>query len=139
MSRMPHSTATARRGSRPPSRSIVRPAAGWRSPPTSRSPSTELSSLRSTISPCRPTRRLPPYGDWAVMAAFLGLFRRDLRLSLRQGGEIGLVLGFFVLAVLLFPFGVGPEPQLLGRIAGGIGWAAALLASAVGLRPPFRF
>ena len=38
------------------------------------------------------------------MAPFLGLIRRDLRLSLRQGGEIGLVLGFFVLAVILFPF-----------------------------------
>jgi heme exporter protein B len=67
------------------------------------------------------------------MAAFLGLLRRDLRLSLRQGGEIGVVLGFFVLAVLLFPFGVGPEPELLGRIAGGIIWVAALLAAVLSL------
>src|SRR5690348_7458786 len=67
------------------------------------------------------------------MAAFLGLLRRDLRLALRQGGEVGLVLGFFVLAVLLFPFGVGPEPQLLGRIAGGIIWVAALLAAVLSL------
>jgi heme exporter protein B len=67
------------------------------------------------------------------MAAFFGLVRRDLRLSLRQGGEIGLVLGFFVLAVLLFPFGVGPEPELLARIAAGIIWAAALLAAVVSL------
>ena len=67
------------------------------------------------------------------MRQFLGLFRRDLRLSLRQGGEIGLVLGFFVLAVLLYPFGVGPEPELLGRIAAGIIWVAALLAAVVSL------
>ncbi len=67
------------------------------------------------------------------MAPFVGLFRRDLRLSLRQGGEIGLVLGFFVLAVLLFPFGVGPEPELLGRIAGGVIWVAALLAAVLSL------
>lgn len=67
------------------------------------------------------------------MAAFLGLFRRDLRLALRQGGEIGLVLGFFVLAVLLFPFGVGPEPELLARIADGIVWVAALLAAVLSL------
>src|SRR5205085_7603161 len=67
------------------------------------------------------------------MAVFLGLFRRDLRLSLRQGGDIGLVLGFFVLAVLLFPFGIGPEPQLLGRIAAGILWVAALLAAVLSL------
>ena len=70
-----------------------------------------------------------------VMAACaaLGLFRRDLRLALRQGGEVGLVLGFFVLAVLLFPFGVGPEPELLGRIAAGIIWVAALLAAVLSL------
>jgi heme exporter protein B len=67
------------------------------------------------------------------MAAFFGLFRRDLRLALRQGGDVGLVLGFFVLAVLLFPFGVGPEPELLGRIGAGIIWVAALLAAVLSL------
>ena len=67
------------------------------------------------------------------MAPLVGLFRRDLRLALRQGGDVGLVLGFFVLAVLLFPFGVGPEPELLGRIAAGIIWVAALLASVLSL------
>lgn len=68
-----------------------------------------------------------------MTAAFFGLVRRDLLLSLRQGGDVGLVLGFFVLAVLLFPFGVGPEPALLGRIAAGIIWVAALLAAVVSL------
>lgn len=67
------------------------------------------------------------------MAPFIGLIRRDLRLSLRQGGEMGLVLGFFVLAVLLFPLGVGPEPELLRRIGAGIIWVAALLASVISL------
>lgn len=68
-----------------------------------------------------------------TIAAFWGLFRRDLRLSVRQGGDIGLVIGFFVLAVLLYPFGVGPEPQLLARIAAGIIWVAALLAAVLSL------
>jgi heme exporter protein B len=72
-----------------------------------------------------------------LMAAFFGLLRRDIRLSLRQGGDVGLVLGFFVLTILLFPFGVGPEPELLGRIAGGIIWAAALLASVLSLERMF--
>jgi heme exporter protein B len=67
------------------------------------------------------------------MAAFWSLFRRDLQLAVRQGGEIGLVVGFFVLAVLLFPFGVGPEPVLLGRIGAGIIWVAALLAAVLSL------
>lgn len=67
------------------------------------------------------------------MTAFFGLLRRDILLSLRQSGDIGLVLGFFVLVVLLFPLGVGPEPELLGRVAGGIIWTAALLAAVLSL------
>lgn len=67
------------------------------------------------------------------MTGFFGLFRRDLRLALRQGGDTGLVLAFFVLAVVLFPFGVGPEPELLSRAAPGILWVAALLAALLSL------
>jgi heme exporter protein B len=67
------------------------------------------------------------------MAAFIGLFRHDLRLALRQGGDAGLVLGFFILAVVLFPLGVGPEPAVLQRIAAGIVWVAALLAALLSL------
>jgi len=67
------------------------------------------------------------------MAAFVGLFRRDLRLAFRQGGDSGLVLGFFVLAVVLFPLGVGPEPAVLQRIGPGIVWVAALFAALLSL------
>ena len=67
------------------------------------------------------------------MHALLGLIRHDLRLAARQGGDIGLVLGFFVLAVILFPFGIGPEPELLRRVAAGIIWVAALLAAVLSL------
>jgi len=67
------------------------------------------------------------------VAAFIGLFRRDLHLAVRQGGDTGLVLGFFVLAVILFPFGVGPEPALMQRIGAGIVWVAALLAALLSL------
>jgi heme exporter protein B len=72
------------------------------------------------------------------MATFLGLFRHDLRLALREGGDAGLVLGFFVLVVVLFPFGVGPEPAVLRRIAAGIVWVAALLAALLSLDRLFR-
>jgi heme exporter protein B len=67
------------------------------------------------------------------MAAYLSLFRRELLLSWRQGGEIGLALGFFVLAVVLFPLGVGPEAEMLRRIGAGIIWVAALLAAVLSL------
>jgi heme exporter protein B len=72
------------------------------------------------------------------MAGFIGVFRRDLRLALRQGGDTGLVLGFFVLAVVLFPLGVGPEPAVLQRIGAGILWVAALLAALLSLDRLFQ-
>ena len=67
------------------------------------------------------------------MTALVGIFRRDLRLALRQGGDAGLVIGFFVLTVVLFPLGVGPEPEILRRIGAGIVWVAALLAALLSL------
>ncbi len=67
------------------------------------------------------------------MRPYLGLFRREVLLALRQGGEIGLALGFFVLAVVLFPLGVGPETEMLRRIGPGIIWVAALLAAVLSL------
>jgi heme exporter protein B len=72
------------------------------------------------------------------MPVFAGLFRHDLRLALRQGGDAGFVLGFFVLAVVLFPFGVGPEPAVLRRMAAGIVWVAALLAVLLSLDRLFQ-
>jgi len=68
-----------------------------------------------------------------VTGAFFALIGRDLRLSVRQGADAMLVLAFFVLAVLLFPFGVGPSPDILARIAAGIVWATALLAALLSL------
>jgi heme exporter protein B len=72
------------------------------------------------------------------MEAFKGVFRRDLHLALRQGGDTALVLGFFILAVVLFPLGVGPEPAVLQRIGAGIVWVAALLAALLSLDRLFQ-
>ena len=71
------------------------------------------------------------------MSAFLTLVARDLRLALRQGGDAAMVVAFFVLTVVLFPFGVGPEPELLQRIAAGIVWVTALLAALLSLERLF--
>ncbi len=60
---------------------------------------------------------------------FLTLVRRDLTLALRQPGALLLPVVFFVLVAALFPFAVGPDARLLARIAPGVVWVAALLAS----------
>lgn len=57
------------------------------------------------------------------------LLLRDLRLALRAGGGAGLALAFYLIVVVLVPFGVGPEPSVLARIAPGILWVGALLSA----------
>ena len=66
------------------------------------------------------------------------VIRRELQLAFRSGAEIVNPLWFFLIAITLFPLGVGPEPQLLARIAPGIVWVAALLASLLALERLFR-
>ncbi len=72
------------------------------------------------------------------MTTFLQIVARDVRLAFRQGGATMLVVVFFVLAVTLFPLGVGPETAVLRRIAPGVIWVAALLAAMLSLDRLFQ-
>ncbi|MEE8187918.1 MAG: heme exporter protein CcmB [Kiloniellales bacterium] len=71
------------------------------------------------------------------MSAFWTLVGRELRLALRQRADAVLVVLFFVLVAAIFPFGVGPEPNLLARMAPGVIWVAALLAVLLSLERLF--
>lgn len=57
------------------------------------------------------------------------LLARELRLALRHKTDTLAAVLFFVLVAALFPFGVGPSPELLSRLAPGALLAAALLAA----------
>ena len=59
--------------------------------------------------------------------------RRDIRLAIRAGGGFGLALAFFLIVVVLVPFGVGPETDVLGILAPGMLWVGALLACLLSL------
>ncbi len=61
------------------------------------------------------------------------LLLRDIRLAVRSGGGFGLALAFFLIVVVLVPFGVGPEREVLARIAPGVLWVGALLACLLSL------
>jgi heme exporter protein B len=69
----------------------------------------------------------------SIAAAMAGVVRRDLLLAARRKSEPLFTLGFFVLVTSLFPLGLGPEPDLLRRIAPGVLWVAALLAAMLSL------
>ncbi len=67
------------------------------------------------------------------MNALIATARRDLLLALRRKSEVLTALFFFIIVCSLFPLGIGPEPLLLKKIAPGVLWVAALLATLLGL------
>ncbi|MDH3659623.1 MAG: heme exporter protein CcmB [Alphaproteobacteria bacterium] len=72
------------------------------------------------------------------MAAFVAILGRDLRLGLRSGVDSAQPLIFFVIALTLFPLGVGPAPEILERIGVGVIWVLALLAVMLSLDRLFQ-
>ena len=67
------------------------------------------------------------------MTAFTALLARDLRLAVREGGALGTALGFYLVVVAMLPLSLGPDLNLLARIAAGILWLALLLAALLSL------
>jgi len=69
--------------------------------------------------------------------AVLAVVRRDLLLAMRRKTEVLTALFFFVIVTSLFPLGIGPETALLRKIAPGVLWVGALLATMLGLQRMF--
>lgn len=70
--------------------------------------------------------------------AFLAVLRRDLALATRAGGGGELALVFFLTMVILVPFALGPDLNLLSRIGPAILWLGALLSTLIGLDRLFQ-
>jgi heme exporter protein B len=67
------------------------------------------------------------------MKAFRALLVRDLTLAFREGGALGTALGFYLVVVAMMPLSLGPDLNLLARIAAGILWVALLLSALLSL------
>ncbi|MCH9808175.1 MAG: heme exporter protein CcmB [Alphaproteobacteria bacterium] len=72
------------------------------------------------------------------MNPFLTLLKRDIRLALREGGAIGTALGFYLIVIAMLPLGLGPDLNLLSRIAPGLLWIALLLSALLSLGRMFE-
>ena len=67
----------------------------------------------------------------------IALIFRDLRIAVRAGGGFGLSLAFFFIIVIFFPFAIGPDLDLLSKVAPGTLWVGALLACLLSLERIF--
>ena len=68
-----------------------------------------------------------------VIGVIGAITARDLKLAMRRQADIVSVLFFFIIVASLFPLGIGPEPQLLKKLAPGVLWVGALLATMLSL------
>jgi len=73
-----------------------------------------------------------------LLAGMCSLARRDLRIAWRRRADTLAALVFFVMVSSLFPLAIGPEPQVLRLLAGGVVWVAALLAGLLSLARLFN-
>jgi heme exporter protein B len=71
------------------------------------------------------------------MSALFAIIHRDLLLVMRRKSEVLTALFFFIVVTSLFPLGVGADAALLRKIAPGVIWVAALLATLLGLQRMF--
>jgi len=72
------------------------------------------------------------------VSGLVTILRRDLALASRRGSEASLALLFFVLGTVLFPLGIGPDPNMLARAGAGLLWVMALLASLLSIEKLFQ-
>jgi heme exporter protein B len=72
------------------------------------------------------------------MNPFLQLVRRDVLLAWKEGFGIGVALGFYLIVVAMLPLGIGPDLNVLTRIAPGVLWVALLLAALLSLPRMFE-
>lgn len=68
-----------------------------------------------------------------MLRYLIAVIRRDLKLAARRKGDWLTSQFFFVMVVSMFPLGIGPDPVILSKVAPGVVWVAALLASLLSL------
>ena len=69
---------------------------------------------------------------------FWHIIKRELQIAMRKQAEILNPLWFFLIVITLFPLVIGPDPELLSRIAPGVAWVAALLSALLSFERLFR-
>ncbi|WED21037.1 heme exporter protein CcmB [Vibrio sp. JC009] len=73
-----------------------------------------------------------------MLSQMIAIIRRELLIAFRRQADILNPLWFFIIVITLFPLSIGPEPNLLARIAAGIIWVAALLSVLLSMERLFK-
>lgn len=74
----------------------------------------------------------------SLRRALVAGLRRELVIAFRHKGDLANPLIFFLMVVVFIPLGISEEPAMLARIAPGVLWVIALLATLLSLDGLFR-
>ena len=72
------------------------------------------------------------------MISFLALLGREISISLSRGASLGIGAAFYLSLVILFPFGIGPDPKTLEIVGPAVLWTGPLLAILLGVEKLFQ-
>lgn len=73
-----------------------------------------------------------------LLSALGNIVNHDIKLYARKGGELTTILGFFFIALTLFPFALGAGNPHVAEFAPAFVWIVALLASLLSLPAIFH-
>lgn len=71
-------------------------------------------------------------------SGFTAVLKRDLLMAFRRRGELANPLVFFVIVLTMIPLAISPSPEQLAKIAPGIIWVMALLATLLSIDGLFQ-
>lgn len=74
----------------------------------------------------------------SLRRALLISFKRELTISARHKGDLANPLIFFLIVVVFTPLGISADPNMLAKIAPGMLWVIALLATLLSLDGLFQ-
>jgi len=73
-----------------------------------------------------------------MLKLFITVLSQELRLYFRRRMDILNAVLFFMLTVILFPIGVGPQAEILHELGYGVIWVAAIFSSMFGISRIFE-
>ncbi|WIO73341.1 heme exporter protein CcmB [Porticoccaceae bacterium LTM1] len=71
-------------------------------------------------------------------SGFTAVLKRDLLMAFRRRGELANPLVFFLIVLTMIPLAISPSPEQLAKIAPGIIWVMALLATLLSIDGLFQ-
>ena len=73
-----------------------------------------------------------------IFSSIKALFKREFLITYRNFSDVLSILTFFLLAIIIFVFSIGPNKEVFNEIGIGIIWTLILLSNTLSLKKFFQ-